>query len=68
MTKVTAVDQLESMIKIARDNFSPERFEKVEKLFEIFVVRMVAVPAFGTVHFNNTYSCGYLDNVPTVIY
>ena len=67
MTKVTAVDQLEKMIKIARDNFSPTRFEKVEKLFERFVDRMVAAPASGKVHFHNCYPGGYLDHVHNVI-
>lgn len=62
-----AVDQLQKMIKIAEDNFSPERFEKVEVLFDHFAERMVAAPASGKVHYHNVYPGGYLDHVHNVI-
>ncbi|KKN37151.1 hypothetical protein LCGC14_0766300 [marine sediment metagenome] len=67
MTTVTAVDQLEKMIELARDNFSPERFEKVEKLFEHFAERIVVSPASYKAHFHNCYPGGYLDHIHNVI-
>lgn len=66
-TQKTAVDQLEKMIEIAKTNFSPERFEKVEKLFEFFAERILVAPASGKVHYHNCYSGGYLDHVHNVI-
>lgn len=62
-----AVDQLQKMIKIAEDNFSSERFEKVEVLFNHFAERMVSAPASGKVHYHNAYPGGYLDHVHNVI-
>lgn len=62
-----SVDQLERMIQIAKDNFSPERFKKVEVLFDHFAERMLAAPASGKVHFHNAYPGGYLDHVLGVI-
>lgn len=67
MTSITAVDQLEKMVKIAEDNFSPERFAKVEKLFEHFADRLLVAPASGKEHFHNCYLGGYLDHVHNVI-
>ncbi len=62
-----AVDQLQKMLKIAQDNFSPERVDKVESLFACFADRMVAAPASGKVHYHNCYPGGYLDHVHNVI-
>ena len=62
-----AVDQLQKMIKIAQDNFSPERVVKVESLYECFAERMVVAPASGKAHFHNAYPGGYLDHVHNVI-
>jgi hypothetical protein len=67
VAKPTAVDQLEKMIQIAKDNFSPERFAKIEKLFEHFAERMVSAPASGMAHYHNCYPGGYLDHVHNVI-
>jgi hypothetical protein len=67
MIAVTAVDQLEKMLDLARDNFSPERFAKVEKLFEHFAERIVVSPASYKEHFHNCYPGGYLDHIHNVI-
>ena len=62
-----AVDQLQKMLKIAKDNFSPERAEKVEVLFEHFSERMLVAPASGKEHYHNSYPGGYLDHIHNVI-
>ena len=67
MTKVTAVDQLEKLIEIAKENFAEERFEKVEKLYEQFAERILVAPASGKIHYHNCYPGGYLDHIHNVI-
>ena len=62
-----AVDQLEKMLTIAQDTFSPERAEKVEVLFEHFADRILVAPASGKEHYHNAYPGGYLDHVHNVI-
>lgn len=65
--ETNAVDQLQKMLTIAQDNFSPDRAEKVEALFEHFADRLLVAPASGKVHFHNCYPGGYLDHVHNVI-
>ena len=67
MTKVTAVDQFEKLMKIAKDSFTAKRFKKIEKLYEHFAERIVAAPASGKQHYHNCYPGGYLDHVHNVI-
>ena len=62
-----AVDQLEKMFTIAQKNFSEERVDKVEVLFDHFSERMLVAPASGKVHYHNCYPGGYLDHVHNVI-
>ena len=61
------VAQLQKMLKIAQDNFSSERAEKVENLFTHFADRMVVAPASNRAHYHNCYPGGYLDHVHNVI-
>jgi len=67
MTEVTAVDQLEKLVEIAKDNFAEERFKKVEQMYEQFAERILVAPASGKVHYHNCYPGGYLDHVHNVI-
>ncbi len=66
-TQTTAVDQLETMVKIAANEFPRSRFTKVEQLFDHFDERLLVAPASGKVHFHNCYPGGYLDHVHNVI-
>jgi len=67
MTKVTAVDQFEKLIEIAKNAFSEERFKKIEEMYEQFAERILIAPASGKVHYHNCYPGGYLDHVHNVI-
>ena len=67
MTKVTAVDQFEKLIQIAKDSFTTERYEKIEKLYEHFAERILVAPASGKKHYHSCYPGGYLDHVHNVI-
>lgn len=62
-----AVDQFQKLLEIAKTNFKPERYEKLEKLYEHFADRILVAPASGKVHFHNAYPGGYLDHVHNVI-
>ena len=67
MSKVTPVDQLEKLITIAKENFSEDRFGKLEKMYEQFADRILVAPASGKVHYHNCYPGGYLDHIHNVI-
>jgi hypothetical protein len=62
-----AVERLEKLIEIARQHFSPERFQKVEALHEFFAERLIIMPASSKEDFHCCYPGGYLDHVHNVI-
>ena len=64
---ITAVDQLEKLLEIAKENFGDERYGKIETMYEHFADRILVAPASGKVHYHNCYSGGYLDHVHNVI-
>jgi len=67
MTKVTAVDQFEKLITVAKETFAKDRFKKLEKMYEQFADRILVAPASGKVHYHNCYPGGYLDHIHNVI-
>ncbi len=59
--------QLEKLLELARNNFSDDRFEKVEKLFDHFAERMVTTPASQKSFYHCCYPGGWLDHTHNVI-
>jgi len=67
MTERTAVDQFEKLMEIAKESFDVERFEALEKMYEVFADRILVAPASAKIHYHSAYSGGYLDHVLNVI-
>jgi hypothetical protein len=62
-----SVEQLKKLLKIAEDNFGPERYTNVEKMYEHLAERAVAAPASAKEHYHYAFPGGYLDHVHNVI-
>jgi hypothetical protein len=66
-TSVNAVDQFQKLLEIAKAKFQPDRFSKLEKMYEHFADRIVVAPASAKLGHHCCYPGGYLDHVHNVI-
>ena len=49
-------------------NFSGERLEKLNTMYDYFEERMCIAPASGKEHFHNAHAGGYVEHVLTLIH
>jgi len=61
------VENLTELLKIAKENYSEERYTKVEKMYETLQDRIIVAPASGVAHYHSAYAGGYLVHVLNVI-
>lgn len=51
------------LIQLVEDNFTGERLEKLNKMYDYFEERMMFAPASGKEHFHNAHAGGYVEHV-----
>jgi len=65
--QVSEADRLDAQRKklfsLMEAAFTPERYEKIVKLYDEYGDRLITAPASSKVHYHNAYSGGYIDHV-----
>ena len=61
------VTQFRTLMEIAKTTFSPDRYAKLETMYEHFADRIIVAPASGKAEYHNAFQGGYLDHILNVI-